>query len=714
MRRDVKFVVLILVLIVAPAVILSFLAARVLENWEVILRDRMAGDAQRVLTATAESWNHRMQGLQDAVRNRLLARVADPTVPPDFPAVVSVVAEIRSEFPWILGVDVIRDNGEILYPVALRQQDLSASSESAGGPLALLAQADQRRLQPDDATEGMAEYRRMIASVDLDPVVRSLTLLRLGDREAASGQADAAAQRFMACADLAWRNGVYLPIREPEEGFLPDLVALGRLAGLYAAANRPDAVEKTLARIRLQAGGVFDSIPAAQRARVVALMQDAGRKSSDLRWEECVRAHAMAGADRRQSGRELSAFLESLGQESGLQWIRKGGGDYLVCAPAKGRTPPTLAILQVDAAQLAKAVAQSAGPSAQPIGLRLDCLPAGMDSPGGREGTVLLERRLAAPLDRLTLAAAPADPQALAANVRLKKNLYGAGGLLLLAGVMAGAWILWRETVMELRMAREHSEFAAAVSHDLRTPLSSMRMLAESLYLDRVQDPQKRAKFLETILKESDRLSRLTDRALYFIRHGEGALRYRFTEGDLGTVVRSAVVTFATGIGADVVPVEGEAALAQDAGAGDNRWRIRLWIQPGLDMVRFDAGALEQVVFNLLDNAVKYSGREHAIEVEVKRGPAASSGRARWFRAGRHRGTVELAIRDHGAGMSPEEVGRIARPYMRGRTAAETHARGIGLGLALCRHVAHAHKGQLLIRSREGEGSIFRVLLPAG
>ena len=78
----------------------------------------------------------------------------------------------------------------------------------------------------------------------------------------------------------------------------------------------------------------------------------------------------------------------------------------------------------------------------------------------------------------------------------------------------------------------------------LRTPLSSMRMLTESLYLGRIEDPEKRNKFLGVMLRECDRLGRLTDRALYFFRFGQGAMRYRLTEGDLGSLVKDTADAF--------------------------------------------------------------------------------------------------------------------------------------------------------------------------
>jgi signal transduction histidine kinase len=349
---------------------------------------------------------------------------------------------------------------------------------------------------------------------------------------------------------------------------------------------------------------------------------------------------------------------------------------------------------------------------------------------------ILATRQLSVPFGSIPVVATPEDVPAFLANVRLQTQLYRVGGGLLLISVVAGIWLMWREVSSEMRLARERSDFAATVSHDLRTPLSSMRMLAESLYLGNVADEGKRKKFLATIIKESDRLSRLTDRALYFIRYGQGALRYQFTEGDFGGVVREAVENFVVGVGgtlvggADVLEVSDEKASP----------RVVVEIEPDLPQIRFDAGAMEQVVYNLLDNAVKYSregeewpspqpspvrgeGEDSGKGLSLPprpfgervgvRGAALSVGEATiHVKLVSEAGQIILSVEDQGVGLSSEEVQQVLNPYARGRRAGRLNARGVGLGLALCQHVVQAHGGRIQIRSVPGQGSTFSVILP--
>lgn len=763
MRRDLRVVLLILALVVAPAVVLSFFAARVLENWQVVLRDRMTGDASRALESAADLWADHMKGLTEAVRNSLLDRVDDRAGSPDFNRAMTAVASLRLRYPWIQELTVLSDGEARLYPPRLDVQPSPVPGQTSvlAESMAMLRQADQRQMLTTNAVEALGEYARLLDLAALDPAVKCLTLLRMARLQAAAGQWEQAVQRLLACADMARGNDAGMPLREPDEGFYIELVALDRLAEAYSGMRRPDDREQAIATLQDRAVAMFEGLPAAQRALVMDLARPGVRVAgsdaslrraaetkdtrglSSLQWQECRRAYSIASEGPERMLREEGSLYAAVGEE-GWQWIRRGSSDYLVAVPDRAGHPSVMVIIRLARPQLMEAVRSMSQEPGIASGIGVVCQWMDTDKAEATGRSVLAERRLPTPFERLAIAATPADPAALAASANLRKRLYGAGGFLLVMGVLAGVWVVWREAVQEIRKAKDHSEFAAAVSHDLRTPLSSMRMLAESLYLDRVRDEEKRKRFLSAILKESDRLSRLTDRALYFIRYGEGMLRYRFTEGDFGGVVRVAVETFATGIGAEVVAGDADGAAGQDGvadgeqsppmgnaprsgseGEGGNGWRIGLSLAADLGVVRFDAGAIEQVVYNLLDNAVKYSGREHRIEVAVKPqggkrmtgGKEGTPGWPGWFRRlwrDRHRACVELSVRDHGAGMDKDEVRRVMRPYTRGKTAAEAHARGVGLGLALCHHVARAHGGRIVVESQVGDGTTFHVILPAG
>jgi signal transduction histidine kinase len=734
MRRELKLVFLVLVLIVGPSATLSFLAGRVLGSWQIVLRERMARDADRALDAVVVEWVSNLDALRKQMGTRLLPRLVPRS---NFFQATLSVAEIKARHEWVGEVFVAQRDGALLYPVMAtnRAGDFWAMDSSDQAGLTALRQSGQQTHSLTNAEATIAVYRRLLDVPGLDPVVRAMALLRLAQGYREAKMWENVIESLHACVEIAESNSkryglISVPLRDPEEGFHLDLIGLAEISDIYAVTGNKTAEASMQREIRTRVLERYDFLPSTQRALLATRMEERDREgmASDIQWQECVRAQRLVKSDRDRIERDFGGISRGL-VDDGWQWLRFGTNDYLVTIPDRNVSGAVWAVVQFRRQALSEKVIALAQAEGRKAGVRVSC---GVQESVGHSSSnrlTLAERRLAPPLDRFVITAMPADPRSFAANAAFQKRLYGLAGALLMIGVIVGGWLMWREAAWEIHRAREHSDFAAAVSHDLRTPLSSMRMLAESLYLERVQDEAKRKKFLGAILKESDRLSRLTDRALYFIRYGEGMLRYRFTEGDLGGVVQETVETFATGIGASVVRLPTGKMDGGNEGVGiiDQKeakpvWVIQLRVEPELGPVLLDAGAIEQVVFNLLDNAVKYSGHAHVIEVDVRRyvHPAGVVGyghgltQSWWFRGRGTRVNVEVAIRDHGVGMSKDDVRRIVRPYTRGRKAAEANAHGIGLGLALCRHVVQAHKGRLEIVSGVGEGSTFKVILPAG
>jgi len=138
-------------------------------------------------------------------------------------------------------------------------------------------------------------------------------------------------------------------------------------------------------------------------------------------------------------------------------------------------------------------------------------------------------------------------------------------------------------------------------------------------------------------------------------------------------------------------PAEVRQEVAADANA-----RLQINVAPGLPAVRADREALGRAVWNLLDNAVKYS--PHAPQVRLTGRAAGSS--------------IEIAVEDEGLGIAPDEQARIFQKFARGSAAASTGAKGTGLGLSMVRHIVEAHGGTVRVESRPGGGSTFTIALP--
>lgn len=698
MRREFKLIILVIALVVGPAVVLSFLTVRILGDWQVVLQKRMETEAARLMARAEARWLQQVSGLGVAPVSGGVAAGAND----DWLQAARQAVQLKTANPWIANVFAWRVGEGLVYP------PLRGAALPSDGPLAFPPVLEWP-VSGTNTEEAIHALRRFLDQPGLDLPVRcgvALRLARLAARAGDPGQALA-----------LQREVIMTPVRDPEEGFWLDLVALREAAGLAlargdakaAAADEEELVKRVLDR--------FDQLPPAQRTLLVGELSPrlsgiAGGRHAAL-WQERLRRLDDPGETPPALARELervaSAVAPGAWTLAGVdgRWFLAGGGRTLNgLKPGRARSGAAMAgavlLAEVQPTQVKQALQQLAAAEAEGTGVRLECrLMDGMARSGEQgAGPLIGERSLTAPFERFTLSAHPADPRAFQANARLQERLIGWGGGLLFVSIVAGGWIVWREAAREIRQARERSEFAAAVSHDLRTPLSSMRMLAESLQMGSVHDETKRRRFLDVIVRESDRLSRLTDRALYYIRYGQGSLQYTLTEGDVGMLIREVAGNFAVSAGGQV-----EICASPESGSppGGDTVRVRLAIAPGLPPVRFDPGAMEQVLYNLLDNAVKYSSGCRTIDVSAGMRPAERHGSGR---------EVIVSVRDYGVGLAPEELGRILKPYRRGRAAA-LNTRGIGLGLALCLHIVKAHHGRLEVASQPGKGSTFQIVLPA-
>ena len=267
---------------------------------------------------------------------------------------------------------------------------------------------------------------------------------------------------------------------------------------------------------------------------------------------------------------------------------------------------------------------------------------------------------------------APGDSARLASRRRLLMS--GLGLVLLL--VLASTYFVARGVSRELAAARLKSDFVSAVSHEFRTPLATLRQLTENLADGRVGGEERRLEYYGAQLRATSRLSRLVERLLDFGRMEAGAFRYRPEPVAPGELVRSVVDEF-------------------ESVAATSGHRIHLAIEPGLPPISADREALAQAVWNLLDNAIKYSPGRPAV----------------WIEVGREDGLLAIRVRDEGPGLPAEDRQGLFKKFVRGSAARETGVKGTGIGLAMVDHIVRAHGGRIRVDSAPGRGSVFAILL---
>ena len=279
---------------------------------------------------------------------------------------------------------------------------------------------------------------------------------------------------------------------------------------------------------------------------------------------------------------------------------------------------------------------------------------------------------LGPPLQGFRLLAVLRDPSAAKereALDRWKLGIYLAA-LSLMAGT--GAFFLARNVKRELELARLKADFVSRVTHDLKTPLSLIRLYAETLTMGRAEGVRDRRKCGAVILSECDRLNAMVDKILDFSRMDRGRSLYRPVRTRLGALLREALEAFRP--------------RAESRGV-ELRWDVE-----GDPEAYLDEEGFRRCLFNLLDNAIKFGSPE--VEVVLR-------GRGE---------EVELEVRDRGPGIPPDERERVFRPFYRGKGAGEK--RGSGLGLSLVRHFVESHDGVIRILERAGGGTVFRISFP--
>jgi signal transduction histidine kinase len=262
--------------------------------------------------------------------------------------------------------------------------------------------------------------------------------------------------------------------------------------------------------------------------------------------------------------------------------------------------------------------------------------------------------------------------------VERQAMIFMAAFVLLLVVIVLGLGATYRLVRRESEMARLKSDFVASVSHDLKTPLSLIRMFAETLELGRVTEEATRREYYAVITRESERLTRLIDNVLDFSRIEEGRQSYDIFPNAVEPLIQEVLDAF-------------RYPLVQQG------FKLEVAIEPELPEVPLDPAAFKRALANLVDNAIKYSGERRRLRVSARAAGA----------------EVCVEVADEGVGIPAGEVERIFEKFYRVGRSEIQGRRGSGVGLALVKHIAQAHGGRVSVESRPGAGSRFTLHLPA-
>jgi signal transduction histidine kinase len=239
--------------------------------------------------------------------------------------------------------------------------------------------------------------------------------------------------------------------------------------------------------------------------------------------------------------------------------------------------------------------------------------------------------------------------------------------VLLLFAIGIGSWLIWRDLGRQLRLARQKTDFVSNVSHELKTPLTSIRIFSELLANN--PDPDRQKRYSEIIVNESSRLTRLINNVLDFARMDRGETKYEREVFDLNALVRETLTSFrpnfaSEGVDSNSLPVHG------------NR------------------DAIAQVLLNLLSNAEKYG--DGRIDVTTRRS---------------ENGLATVQVSDRGPGVPRGLEEKIFEQFYRAHNSLNSGIQGAGLGLTLARQIARANGGDVVYEPHPGGGSQFSIKL---
>ncbi len=640
---------LLLIAIVAPCSVLVFLGLRMMQQERELVQKRLVEERQRLVLQIARELLDRLEKIR-LREEGTLGSARSPKLASFKPGEPAVVFIARVE------------NGRIVPPWEENPSIHNFLQLAAAGEFGRAVQQGER----DELREGRfihatGSYREALALAK-QPVQRAYARLLLARsllKAGRSGEAREQYRHLLQCSsslvdDQGMPFKLYAARQLLELGGFDDSI-FGYLASVVEE-------QQWLAPVVFHAvGGLTESLAAKPLpATVLSANQKLSQKVM-YRIREAERILALQ-----------SNFLSLLSVQASAEgplkrapvWIPHGEPLWLINLTSRSREGPPF-LLAVDA---------------EPTFRSLDAV---ISSSKGTLGEVHLATQrdlkghlLGEPFPGLKVDFAElGNPFAMKWNAQ--KQFYLAVVIVVVTLTALGAYLVWRDVRRELHIADLRTEFVSHVSHELKTPLTAIRMFAETLQMGRFKDAQTQSEYLEAIVSESERLTRLVNNVLEFSKIEQARKIYQARRVRLAEVVQAA-------------------AGAVQYHLQEKDFQLKLTMEEDLPTVLADADALEQALLNLLTNAMKYSGEAREIELKVRRTD----------------GMAVLQVTDHGLGIPQEEQKRIFEKFYRVSSQHNQGIPGTGLGLTLVEHFVKAHGGEVKVESQPGQGSTFSICLP--
>jgi len=628
---------------------LAWLGWRLFQQDRALEQQRVQVRLEHAADILAAELTRKLGSIEDELTG--LSTVASPDLPDS-------AERFAAQFSDDAVVLVLSDDELASYPSG-RLLYYPVTTPVAEPDANVFARGEALEFRRGDLTAAARVYRRVAQSPD--SMIRAGALLRLARTERKAQRPDAALDAYHELATLE---------RTPVGGLPAGLVARHACLTVLEGLSRTDELEREAEALNTDLHAGRWRLTGAQYEFYAA--------------DVCRRIDCDEGTD------ATALAKQALAAGAAWLWNRQGAieGDGQELTWLDGR--PVLAVWQSSAEQTVALIGGSAHlaedwvGSLQPLlteqGVEVafsDVNGNGLTGPVGGGSHLLVTRTVADTRLPWTLQVASADPLADFTQLQERRRLMLLGLAALALFVMVGLYAVMRGVSRELAVARLQSDFVAAVSHEFRTPLTSLKQLAELLSSGRVASEERRERYYEVMDRETGRLHRLVEGLLDFGRMEAGALEFSWERETPSDLVRRVVAEF-------------------EAELGESGYHVELTGDTTAPTVRADSEALGRAVWNLLDNAVKYSPDRKTVWVDVSQVD----------------GRLAIAVRDEGVGIPVVEREMVFQKFIRGTSSDGSGIKGTGIGLAMVKHIVEAHGGEVRLESEVGQGSTFTILLP--
>jgi signal transduction histidine kinase len=648
-REVLRFSAMFIALVIVPVVMLAALALRSLYTEEITIRAQLSSRAEAIANQVHRELRQTFDDFESEARRR--AEEGDTSVDRLHEVLPPLRAIFRFDDDGNLAYPYRRPDGEDAWPTPSSAYEeafrAAQRAETANDLVSALSQLDRAQLRATEPAH--------LAEVGL---ARARVQLHAGEPHAED--------------ELITLAATYQSQRERHGVRVGDLAILLRGEAYLRAGQTDDAIQLLSSFVHSQLASPWTVGMPAEAFSTRQAMQLLSEHMS-RRWYRIADNQLQVRLDRLYWATHVNDELQlvAAGPHVDGEFAYHPGERALW---ATFRSGTVLRVFSFDYAGLETHLARTVVHIANQVDPDLSVAIVSDDV--ATEGWIL-RHPLGRELRRSWVVVSPTDPVALAARLHGNRSQTRLVIVLAVLSAALGMVAALRMVNRELDNARIKADFAANVSHELRSPITQIRLKGEALQLDLVFDDADRQAHYDAIVREAERLSRLVDNVLDFASIERGQKRYTLRPGDIGDVLRRAAESVRAA--SDASSIEFVVNVPED-----------------LPIVWLDRDALGQVVTNLLSNAVKYGAE------------------GKWVRlsADALAHAVEFRVEDHGIGISPEDQDRIFEHFYRVQSADVRRRRGTGIGLTIVQYIVEAHNGTIRVESALGEGTTFVVSIP--